>query len=58
MPSDMLDRESRQPSAYLGYELPTTTFTYTRYDDRVRFEQGTGSFERRATGERIGVTVR
>ncbi len=51
-------RELREPGAYLGYEQQTTTFSYTRYDDRVRFQQGTGGFERRAMGERVGIVVR
>lgn len=57
-PSGVLDRDQRSPSAYFGYESATTTFAYTRYDDRTYFCQGNGSFERRAMGTRIGVTTR
>ena len=54
-----LSRDGREPVAVLGYEQLTTTFSYTRSDDRFRVNFGDGDrYERRAVSERVGVTYR
>jgi hypothetical protein len=55
-PALYLDRESRQPAAFAGYDQPTVTYSYLRSDDDYTFDHG--RFNREAVTERIGVSTR
>ncbi len=52
-----LDRESRRPSAFVGYDDAITTYSYLRVDDRMA-NDNQGRYERRAISERFAVTTR
>ncbi|MBV8779888.1 MAG: hypothetical protein JO353_00690 [Phycisphaerae bacterium] len=52
-----LDRESREPRAFVGYDEPTITYSYLRVDDRMD-GTGRGRYDREAVAERIGVSTR
>jgi hypothetical protein len=56
-PALYLDRESRQPAAFAGYDQPTVTYSYLRVEDRYNPDQQ-GNYDRDAVTERIGVSTR
>src|SRR4051812_46228683 len=51
-----LDREPREPWAFVGYEDATTTYSYLRVDDRAASDHQ-GRYDRRAISERFGTTT-
>jgi hypothetical protein len=54
-----LARDTRQPSAFLGYDEVTTTYFYLRTDDRQVVTDWQGDrYERRAISEKYGVRYR
>jgi hypothetical protein len=55
-----LDRDIRNPEAFVAYESGTATFYYVRTDDRDFTFSGNdfGHFERRAITTRVGVSYR
>ena len=56
---EILDRSTRQPQAFIGYETLITEYFWLRTDDRFRFGQGAGDrFERRAVSTRVGTLER
>jgi len=52
-----LDRESREPAAFAGYDQPTVTYSYLRINDYYNPDKQ-GNYDREAVTERIGVTTR
>ena len=59
MPLD-LARDTRQPSAFVGYDQQTTTYSFVITEDRQgNFNSNTGDhFWRRAFSARVGVSTR
>jgi hypothetical protein len=56
-PALYLDRESREPAAFAGYDQPTVTYSDLQVNDNYQpFHDG--SYERQAISERIGVSTR
>ena len=53
-------RESRERTAFVGYDSVISTYFYLRIDDRDRFfdPSGDGRYERRAISEKFGVSQR
>jgi hypothetical protein len=56
-PALYLDRESREPAAFAGYDQPTVTYSYLRVEDRYNPDKQ-GNYDRDAVTERVGVTTR
>lgn len=55
LPEAVLDRELREPAAFVGFDELTATFFYVRNDDRQMEE---GWIFRRAVSERVGISYR
>lgn len=55
LPGYVLDRELRQPAAFVGFDEITATFYYVRTDDR---QLDDGWIFRRAVSERVGISYR
>ncbi len=56
-PALYLDRDSRQPAAFAGYDEPTVSYSYVRTDDNYNPDQN-GNYDREAVTERVGVSTR
>jgi hypothetical protein len=56
-PALYLDRESREPAAFAGYDQPTVTYSYLRVEDRYN-PDNQGKYVRDSVTERIGVNTR
>jgi hypothetical protein len=56
-PPVLLPREERYPSAFVGFEETTTTFSYIRSNDR-QGQNGGDCLFREAISEKIGVSYR
>ena len=56
-PALYLDRASREPGAFAGYDQPTVTYSYLRTDDNYNPDKE-GKYNRDAVTERIGVSTR
>jgi hypothetical protein len=60
LPPQDLDRETRAPGAFIGYDQGIATFYYVRTDDR-QFNGFGGNqlqYERRAISTKVGVSYR
>ena len=62
VPPPMLERDGRQPEAFVGYAEGVTESFYLRWDDRQsnwgRGRHGGDRYERRAISEKVGVLYR
>jgi hypothetical protein len=56
-PALYLDRESREPAAFAGYDQPTVTYSYLRINDFYNPDKQ-GNYDREAVTERVGVSTR
>jgi hypothetical protein len=56
-PALYLDRDSRQPAAFAGYDTPTVSFSYVRTDDNYNPDKN-GNYDREAVTERVSVSTR
>jgi len=57
--SEITDRGTRQPRAFIGYESLVREYFWIRTDDRFRFGNGAENrFERRSVSTRVGVIER
>ena len=52
-----LDRDSRQPAAFAGYDQSTVTYSYLRVDDFYNPDKS-GDYNRDAVTERLNVNTR
>jgi len=58
LPEYALDRPSRDPVAYVGYDLSIVIYSYTRTDDRQYLFDQFNDYDRQAYSTRIGVSYR
>jgi len=56
-PALYLDRDSREPAAFAGYEQPTITYSYLRVEDHYNPDK-LGNYDRMAVTERVAVSTR
>jgi hypothetical protein len=56
-PALYLDRESREPAAFAGYDQPTVTYSYLRINDFYNPDPN-GNYTRQAVTEQLGVSSR
>ena len=56
-PALYLDRDSRQPTAFAGYDQPTVSYSYVRTDDNYNPDKN-GNYDREAVTERVAVSTR
>jgi hypothetical protein len=57
-PPLQLGRDSRQASAFAGYDSSTTTFFYVRTEDRQGSDGRHDRYERDSVSEKVGVNYR
>jgi hypothetical protein len=57
-PRLMLARDTRERSAFVGFEQTTATWSWVRMDDRQTEDGRNDRLERRAVSVRVGTSVR